>query len=53
LTPFSHAIIGSAKVISEAGRDIENRFSFEKTKEGTTFKDWDEILESLKENHEP
>jgi hypothetical protein len=48
-----HAIIGSAAVISEAAKDIENRFTFEKTKDGTTVKDWDEILEHLQEKHEP
>jgi hypothetical protein len=48
-----HAIIGFAKLISKAGRDIENRYSFEKTKEGATVKDLDEILESLKENQKP
>jgi len=42
------AIIGSAAVISEAAKHIENRFAFEKTKDGTTVKDWDEILELLK-----
>lgn len=48
-----HAIIGSAAVISAAARDIENRFAFEKTKDGTTVKDWDEILEHLQEKPEP
>ena len=48
-----HAIIGSAAVISAAARDIENRFAFEKTRDGTTVKDWDEILEHLQEKHEP
>ena len=47
------AIIGSAAVISAAARDIANRFAFEKTKDGTTVKDWDEILEHLQEKHEP
>lgn len=48
-----HAIIGSTAVISEAAKNIENRFTFEKTKDGTTIKDWDEILEHLQEKHEP
>ncbi len=48
-----HAIIGSAAVISAAAKDIENRFAFEKTKDGTTVKDWDEILKHLQEKHEP
>ena len=48
-----HAIIGSAAVISAAAKDIENRFAFEKTKDGTTVKDWGEILEHLQEKHEP
>ena len=43
-----HAIIGSTAVISEAAKNIESRFTFEKTKDGTTVKDWDEILELLK-----
>lgn len=43
-----HAIIGSTAVISEAAKNIENRFTFEKTKDGTTVKDWDEIAELLK-----
>jgi len=43
-----HAIIGSAAVISAAAKEIENRFAFEKTKDGTSVKDWDEILELLK-----
>jgi hypothetical protein len=48
-----HAIIGSSAVISAAAKDIENRFTFEKTKDGTNVKDWDEILEQLQEKHEP
>ena len=48
-----HAIIGSAAVISEAANDIENRFTFEKTKDGTTVKDWDEILEHLQDESTP
>ncbi len=48
-----HAIIGSAAVVSEAARDIENRLTFEKTNEGTTVKDWDEILEHLQEKPKP
>jgi hypothetical protein len=42
-----HAIIGSAEVISAAKGKIEKRFSFEKTKDGKTVKDWDEILKLL------
>jgi len=42
-----HAIIGSAEVISAATERIEKRFSFEKTKNGKTVKDWDEILNLL------
>jgi hypothetical protein len=41
------AIIGSADVISTVSEKIEKRFSFEKTKDGTTVKDWDEILRLL------
>ena len=48
-----HAIIGSAAVISTAAKDIENRFTFEKSQDGKTVKDWDEILELLQEEHEP
>ena len=48
-----HAIIGSEAVISEAANDIENRFTFEKTKDGTTVKDWDEILEHLQDEPTP
>ena len=48
-----HAIIGSAAVLSEAVKEIENRFTFEKTKDGTTVKDWDEILEHLQEKNGP
>lgn len=43
-----HAIIGSTGVISAAVDEIENRFTFDKTKDGTTVKDWDEIAELLK-----
>ena len=42
-----HAIIGSAEVISALKEQIENRFSFEKTKDGKTVKDWDEISKLL------
>ena len=37
------AIIGSSAVISAAADIVENRFTFEKTKDGTTIKNWDEI----------
>jgi hypothetical protein len=40
-------------VLSEAVEEIENRFTFEKTKDGTTVKDWDEILEHLQEKNRP
>ena len=42
-----HAIIGSAVVISKVTEQIAKRFSFEKTKDGITVKDWDEILKLL------
>jgi hypothetical protein len=42
-----HAIIGSGDVISAVTEQIEKRFSFEKTKDGITAKDWDEILKQL------
>jgi hypothetical protein len=43
-----HAIIGSTGVISAAVDEIDNRFTFDKTKDGKTVKDWDEIAELLK-----
>ena len=45
-----HAIIGSADVISAVTEQIEKRFSFEKTKDGKTVKDWDEIVKLLLES---
>ena len=42
-----HAIIGSSDVIASVSQQIERRFSFEKTKNGETVKDWDEILRLL------
>jgi hypothetical protein len=42
-----HAIIGSADLISEVTDQIETRFSFEKTNDGKTVKDWDEIVKLL------
>jgi hypothetical protein len=48
-----HAIIGSTAVISEAAGNIENRFTFKKTRDGTTVKDWEAILEHLQEKNEP
>jgi len=41
------AVIGSQDVISAAGQQIKNRYTFEKSKEGQTVKDWDEILKLL------
>jgi hypothetical protein len=41
------AVIGSSDVISTVSEQIEKRFSFEKTKDGKTVKDWDEILRLL------
>lgn len=46
-----HAIIGSSDVISAVKEQIEKRFSFEKTKDGKTVKDWDEILQLLVKSH--
>ena len=43
-----HAIIGSATVVTAAVDEIEKRFTFDKSKDGTTVKDWDEIAELLK-----
>jgi len=42
-----HAIIGSSVVISTVTEQIDKRFSFEKTNDGKTVKDWDEILKLL------
>lgn len=47
------AIIGSPAVMSEASRLIDNRFCFEKTRDGTMVKDWDEILKHLEEIQAP
>jgi hypothetical protein len=41
------AVIGSATVISAAKKYSEKRYSFEKVKDGTMVKDWDEILNLL------
>jgi hypothetical protein len=42
-----HAIIGSSAVISEAKNYIENRYTFEESKEGKTVQDWEEIVKLL------
>ncbi len=42
-----HAVIGSATVISAAKKYSEKRYTFEKVKDGTVVKDWDEILNLL------
>ncbi len=42
-----HAIIGSSDLIAVVSEQIEKRFSFEKTKDGETVKDWDEIVRLL------
>ena len=47
------AIIGSATVVSEVAGVIENRYCFEKTKNATMVKSWDEILKDLQENEAP
>jgi hypothetical protein len=47
-----NAIIGSATVLSEVAGEVENRFSFEKTKDGTTVKDWNEIVEHLQDKND-
>jgi len=41
------AVIGSATVISAAKKYIENRYTFEKSKDGKMVKDWDEISKLL------
>jgi hypothetical protein len=48
-----HAIIGSADVISAVRDQVETRFSFEKTNDGNTVKDWDEIVKLLLESPSP
>jgi hypothetical protein len=47
-----HAIIGSADLISAATKYIENRYSFEDTKNGQKVKDWQEVLKLLQEGPE-
>ncbi len=42
------AIIGSPAVISAAAETVEKRYTFDKTKDGTTVKDWNEIARLLK-----
>ena len=42
-----HAIIGSTALISASVEFIENRYSFEKTKDGKTVADWKEIEKLL------
>jgi hypothetical protein len=42
------AIIGSPAVVSAAADVVEKRFTFDKTKDGTTVKNWDEISKLLK-----
>ena len=43
------AIIGSPEVISAAADIVENRYTFDKTKDGTTVKNWDEIEKLLQQ----
>ncbi len=43
-----YALIGSPPIVTAAGDKIEKRFTFGKSKDGTTVKDWDEIAELLK-----
>jgi hypothetical protein len=42
-----HAIIASSVVLAQAKNHIERRYTFEKTKDGKTVENWDEILELL------
>ena len=42
-----HAIIASSAVISQAEKYIENRYTFEESKEGKTVQDWEEIAKLL------
>lgn len=48
-----HALIGSAAVLSEAQGEVEKRYTFETSKNGTAVKDWEEILEHLQEEPQP
>jgi len=48
-----HALIGSAAVLSAAAGIVENRYTFEKSKDGTAVKDWKEILNHLQEEPQP
>lgn len=41
------AVIGSAAVISAAKKHIDNRYTFEESKDGKVVKDWQEILQLL------
>jgi hypothetical protein len=43
-----HAVIGSANVISAAKKYVDNRYTFEKSRDGKFIDDWDEILKLLK-----
>jgi len=42
-----YAIIGSAGLIAESAEHIQRRYTFEKTQNGQTVKDWEEIIELL------
>ena len=42
-----YAVVGSATVISAAKKYSEKRYTFEKVRDGTVVKDWDEILDLL------
>ena len=44
-----HALIGSEAVLTAAAGIVENRYTFEKSKDGTVVKDWQEILKRLPE----
>ena len=47
-----HAVIGSAAVTSAAKKYSQKRYTFEKTKDGITVKDWDEILNLLQPDND-
>jgi len=42
-----YAVIGSATVISAAKKHIDNRYTFEETKDGKVVRNWKEILQLL------
>ena len=48
-----YALIGSAAVLSEAHGEVEKRYTFETSKNGTAVRDWEQILQHLQEERQP